>query len=258
MAGVFFCISPNHCSDSTGPCSERHAGKLGPDSQRLSRSTSQAQIAGANIFSNKLALMRLCRGIFTEGKLGACLSDGIPWDVEEFDLSHDGKLVAFESNEDGISKLHLASLPNGAEKTLPALPAGVLDGIRFRTEGHELGFELTTSSSPDDVYSIDADTGKLDRWTASETGGVSLQTEQAPRLIHWDAADAVRISGFLYPANARFTGPRPVMISIHGGPEGQSRPTFGGSLNYYTEEMGLTVIEPKGNADVDRSRGTHA
>src|ERR1035437_4125710 len=65
MAGVFFCISPNHCSDSTGPCSERHAGKLGPDSQRLSRSTSQAQIAGANIFSNKLALMRLCRGIFT-------------------------------------------------------------------------------------------------------------------------------------------------------------------------------------------------
>jgi dipeptidyl aminopeptidase/acylaminoacyl peptidase len=186
---------------------------------------------------------RLCH-LSIEGKLGACLSDGIPWDVEEFDLSHDGKLVAFESNEDGISKLHLASLPNGAEKTLPALPAGVLDGIRFRTEGHELGFELTTSSSPDDVYSIDADTGKLDRWTASETGGVSLQTEQAPRLIHWDAADGVRISGFLYPANARFTGPRPVMISIHGGPEGQSRPTFGGSLNYYTEEMGITVIEP--------------
>src|ERR1035437_4814847 len=95
MAGVFFCISPNHCSDSTGPCSERHAGKLGPDSQRLSRSTSQAQIAGANIFSNKLALMRLCRGIFTEGKLGACLSDGIPWDVEEFDLSIMGKIELF-------------------------------------------------------------------------------------------------------------------------------------------------------------------
>ena len=186
---------------------------------------------------------RLCRLGF-DGKLGACLSTAIPWDVEEFDLSSDGKLVAFITNEDGIGKLHIASVAGGGEHSVPSLPAGVLSGLRFRSQSHDVGFSFTTPTQPGDVYSVNADTAKLERWTMSETGGVSLKTAQAPKLIHWKAADGLTISGFLYPANARFTGKRPVMISIHGGPEGQSRPTFGGTMNYYTEEMGITVIEP--------------
>jgi dipeptidyl aminopeptidase/acylaminoacyl peptidase len=186
---------------------------------------------------------RLCR-LSLDGKLGACLSTSIPWDVDEFDLSRDGKLVAFATNEDGIGKLHIVSLAGGKELRTPELPAGVLTGLRFRDEGHELGFTFTAPAQPGDVYSVNADTGKLDRWTASETGGVSLKTMQPVKLIHWKAADGLTISGFLYPANSRFSGPRPVMISIHGGPEGQSRPMFRGAASYFTEEMGITVIEP--------------
>jgi dipeptidyl aminopeptidase/acylaminoacyl peptidase len=186
---------------------------------------------------------RLCR-LSLEGKLGECLSTKIPWDVEGFDLSHDGKLAAFITNEDGIGVLHVVSLANGVELPLPKLPIGVLTGLRFRREGHELGFTMSTWNQPGDAYSLDADTGRLDRWTESETGGVSLKSEARPKLIHWKAADGLTISGFEYPANARFTGKRPVMIDIHGGPEGQSRPAFRGSLSYFTEEMGITVIDP--------------
>lgn len=186
---------------------------------------------------------RLCR-LSLEGKLGACLSDAIKWDVEEFSLSDDGKIAAFVSNEDGIGKLHIVSLVDGKQVPVADLPAGVVSGLEFRHESHELAFDMTTPTQPDDVYSIDAETDRLERWTESETGGVSLNTAQAPKLIHWKAADGLTISGFMYPANARFKGPRPVMISIHGGPEGQTRPTFSGTGNYYTEEMGITVIEP--------------
>lgn len=136
------------------------------------------------------------------------------------------------------------SCPSPAKNCAPELPAGVIGALRFRHEGHELGFSLTTPTEPGDVYSVDVDSGKLERWTASETGGVQLKTSQPPKLIHWKAADGLTISGFEYPANARFTGKRPVMISIHGGPEGQSRPIFLGSLAYFTQEMGVTVIEP--------------
>jgi dipeptidyl aminopeptidase/acylaminoacyl peptidase len=186
---------------------------------------------------------RLCHLSF-EGKLGACLNGNISWDVEEFDISDDNNLVAFLTNEDGIGKLHVVALATGKELKAPDLPAGVPNNLSFRREGHELGFDLSTPSQPADVYSYDADSGKLERWTESETGGVNLKTAAPPRLIHWKAADSLTISGFLYPANPRFTGKRPVMISIHGGPEGQSRPGFRGSFNYYTEEMGVTVIEP--------------
>jgi len=186
---------------------------------------------------------RLC-GLSFEGKLGACLTSAIPWDVEDFDLSSDGQLAAFTTNEDGIGKLHIVRLASRAELPVPELPAGVLGSVHFRRESHDLAFSMTSPSLPGDVYSVDADTGKLERWTASETGGVSLKTMQAPKLIHWKAADGLTISGFLYPANARFPGKRPVLIDIHGGPEGQSRPTFRGALNYFTEEMGITMIEP--------------
>lgn len=186
---------------------------------------------------------RLCR-LSLEGNLGSCLSGKIPWDVEEFDLSHDGKLAAFLTNEDGIGQLHVISLATGAELKEPELPYGVPENLKFRDQGHELAFDLTTPAQPADIFTVDADTGKMERWTQSEIGGVSLKTAQAPKLIYWKAADGVTISGFMYPANSRFTGKRPVMISIHGGPEGQSRPLFRGIFNYYTEEMGITVIEP--------------
>jgi len=187
--------------------------------------------------------LRLCR-LSLDGKLGRCLSNAIKWDVEGYSLSDDGQPVAFATDEDGVGKLHIVSLKDGKELATPALSSGVVDGLKFRHESHEFAFNMTTPTQPDDVYSVNADSGKLERWTASETGGVQLKTAQAPKLIHWKAADEVTISGFMYPANGRFQGPRPVMISIHGGPEGQSRPTFAGAANFYTEELGITVIEP--------------
>ena len=46
--------------------------------------------------------------------------------------------------------------------------------------------------------------------------------------------NALKISGFYYPASKKFTGKRPVLINIHGGPEGQSFASSLGSGNYYT------------------------
>ena len=43
---------------------------------------------------------------------------------------------------------------------------------------------------------------------------------------------------------ASFTGKRPVIVSIHGGPEAQARPGFQGRWNYYVNELGIALIEP--------------
>ena len=52
------------------------------------------------------------------------------------------------------------------------------------------------------------------------------------------------ISGFLYRPPERFTGKRPVMIDMHGGPEGQARPWFQGVNNYFLNELGISIIFP--------------
>jgi len=171
------------------------------------------------------------------------LTTSIHWDVESFDLARDGKLLAFVTNEEGLSVLHVRDTSNGKEMPLPRLPAGVISGVRWHQNGHELGFALSNSRGPGDCYSIDVTTEKLERWTTSETAVKSEGFPQA-ELIHWKSFDGKLISGFLYKPPARFTGKRPVLVVIHGGPEGQSQPTFLGRSNYLLSELGIALVYP--------------
>jgi len=172
------------------------------------------------------------------------LTPELKWDVDEFDLSKDGRWIAFAANEDGISALHVLDTTTNKEVPVPQLPVGVIGGIRWRDNSREIAFSLTTANQPDDVYSVDMATAKVERWTFSETGGLNTSGFSQPRLIHWKSWDDRSISAFLYKPPAKFSGKRPVIIAIHGGPEGQFRPDFAGRDNYYTNELGIAMIYP--------------
>jgi dipeptidyl aminopeptidase/acylaminoacyl peptidase len=171
------------------------------------------------------------------------LTPDIPWDVDELALSWDGRRIAFVTNENGLSALHLLDTATGAELLAPKLPVGVVGGLLWHRNNRDLAFALTTTRFPDDCYSLDIATGKVERWTASET---AVDTEAFPEaeLVRWKTFDGKTISGFLVRPPARFAGKRPVLIDIHGGPEGQSRPDFLGRYNYYLNELGIALILP--------------
>ena len=100
------------------------------------------------------------------------LTANIPWDVGGFTLADDGKHLAFVSNEDGISKLRVLSLPDHKEVRLPALPIGVIGGLSFSPDGKRLALTLNSATSPSDVHVIDLAAASLTRWTQSEVGGL--------------------------------------------------------------------------------------
>ena len=165
------------------------------------------------------------------------------WDVERFDLSNDGKLISYVKDEDGLSVIHVRKTADQKEILLRNLPVGVVTGLRWHRNGHELGFSLTNARGPGDCYSYDVTTGKLERWTTSET---AVKTDAFPQaeLVRWKSFDGKEISGFLYKPPTKFTGKRPVLVVIHGGPEGQTQPTFLGRSNYYLNELGIALIYP--------------
>ncbi|HEV3470572.1 MAG TPA: prolyl oligopeptidase family serine peptidase [Pyrinomonadaceae bacterium] len=174
----------------------------------------------------------------------AYLTDHIKWDVDSFDLSPDGRTIAFVTNENGVSRLRLLDARTRREKSPPGLPAGIITGLEWHENGRDLGFNLSSARSTSDVYSLDVASGKVERWTESELGGLDPKSLAEPELVSWKSFDGREITGFLYVPPARFAGPRPVIINIHGGPEGQARPGFIGRSNYFLNELGVAIIYP--------------
>jgi dipeptidyl aminopeptidase/acylaminoacyl peptidase len=172
------------------------------------------------------------------------LTADIPHDVTSFEPSPDGRTIAFVVNADGESRLHLLDTGTGRHRAVPGVPVGLIGSLKWHPAGGVLGFSLSGVRSAGDVYALDARTGGLTRWTESESGGVDLGGIRDPELIRWASFDGREITGFYYRPPARFSGKRPVVIDIHGGPESQARPSFQGRDNYLLAELGLALVYP--------------
>jgi dipeptidyl aminopeptidase/acylaminoacyl peptidase len=211
--------------------SYRHA-RFTPDGKSVYLITNQdsdfEQLASLDLATHRVTILR----------------PGLKWDVTTFDLAHDGRRMAYIVNENGSDTLHVMDLASHKEQALPKLPYGSIGDVRWHANGRDLGFTISSARTPSDVYSIDTASGKLDRWTYSETGGLDASQFSEPELIQWKSFDGLTISGFLYRPSKRFEGPRPVIVNIHGGPEGQFQPGYLGSTNYLLNQLGTAIIFP--------------
>lgn len=189
------------------------------------------------------------------------LSAGIPWDVGNLSLSDDGRHLLFVSNEDGIGKLHVLSLPGHKEVKLPALPVGVIGGAEFSPDGRRIAVSINTATSPSDVYVIELAAQRLVRWTRSEVGGLDAGRFVTPTLIRYPTFDRVdgqarTIPAFYYrPAKVPAGTKLPVVIQIHGGPEAQSQPSFNANAQFLANELGVAMLVPnvRGSAGYGRT-----
>jgi dipeptidyl aminopeptidase/acylaminoacyl peptidase len=166
-------------------------------------------------------------------------------DVDDIDLSTDGKRIAYVSNEKGTGVLHVYDTAARTDVKVPGVPVGIVSGVKWHPDGSLLAFTLSSARTSADAYTWDAATGKVERWTYSETGGLNASTFTEPELVTWKSFDGREISGFLYRPNpSKFPGKRPVVVDIHGGPEGQERPGFLGRDNYLVQELGVAMLFP--------------
>lgn len=165
------------------------------------------------------------------------------WDVEAFDLSDDGRFLAFVVNEEGYSRVSVQDFVTWRELPQPELPRGVLTGMEFAPDNMSLAISMSTATSAGDVWTWNIMDGDVVRWTQSEPGPLDPATLIEPELVRFDSFDGLSVSAFVYrPAGA--TGPTPVIVDIHGGPESQSRPGWNARAQYFANTLGATVILP--------------
>ncbi len=166
------------------------------------------------------------------------------WDVEQLTLSPDGRTLAMVVNEAGVGSLRLYDADTRQELPRPDVPIGTVSGVQWHHDSLALAFTLDSARSPGDVYVLERGGNKVVRWTEAKVVGLDPERFAVQTPIEWKSFDDRTITGFIARPPARFSGKRPVMIQIHGGPEAQARPGFIGRWNYYVNELGIAIIEP--------------
>ena len=159
------------------------------------------------------------------------------------ELSSDGALMAVVLDKGSSTELQVIDLTTLKPRPLPAINKGIISQLRWRPGSREIGFTLGSVKSQGDVYSIDTSLGTLTKWTTSETT-FNADALPLPEVIEWKSFDGLTISGILYRPATKFTGPRPVMLNIHGGPDVRDRARWQGRSNYLLNELGVAIIYP--------------
>ena len=175
------------------------------------------------------------------------LTKDILWDIDGFAISSDHKRAAFTVNEGGMSSLYLMDTSSMKYRKVKSIPIGLIGGTQFSEDGSKLGLTINSYQTPSDSYVLDLKKnsllyGDLNRWTVSEIGGLDVSEFVEPKLISYKSFDGRMIPAFIYAKECR--EPQPVIISIHGGPESQSRPSFSQRIQLWSKRLGAAVITP--------------
>jgi len=183
------------------------------------------------------------------------ITKDIPWSLSTAVLSHDRRRMAFATNEDGMSRVYLMDTKSRKYRQIDVIPTGLAFGLQFSPDDRRIAMTLNTPQTPSDAFVLELGDDPLEyrelvRWTKSEVGGLDTSSFAVPELVRYPSfdkeggADSAQreIPAWVYKPTGK--GPHPVIIRIHGGPEGQSRPSFSSTYQMWIAKLGAAVILP--------------
>jgi dipeptidyl aminopeptidase/acylaminoacyl peptidase len=173
------------------------------------------------------------------------VEEGGDWNVGGVVVHEDSGRVAYGRNVDGYTELTVGEFadPTTVEPlATPDLPDGVAGGVEFGPDGERYALSAAARTENGNVHVVDAESGERTRWTHASTAGIPAESFVEPELVHFESFDGREIPGF-YSEPPDADGEVPVVVDIHGGPEGQRRPSFRATTQYFLGN-GYAVFEP--------------
>lgn len=167
-------------------------------------------------------------------------------DVEEVALSHDGRVLAWNVNEEGWGRIRLRDLETGELLPEPQLPEGCgafwgITALSLSPDGARAAVIWSSPRRAHEIYVIETATGRARKVTDNMVGGLRERDLVAPELVHVPGEDGRSIPAWLYRPRRR--GRVPAVLCIHGGPEAQDRPLYN-AFYQYLASRGLAVLSP--------------
>jgi dipeptidyl aminopeptidase/acylaminoacyl peptidase len=180
-----------------------------------------------------------------------------PWVTEPFDLagptwgsgqisyawSADGRTLAYLRNEGARSRLRLLDVATGDVRPLGDEHSSY-SGLRWAPKGDSLLALYQAATAAPEVVVVDTKRGGQRTLATAALGGLTGAGFVQPETVTWRAADGLEIHGLLYRPTGLVEGERPpLLVSVHGGPTGQSGASWSATLQYFVQR-GWAVLAP--------------
>jgi dipeptidyl aminopeptidase/acylaminoacyl peptidase len=169
-------------------------------------------------------------------------------DVDEAHLDASGTRLAYARNRDGEAEVVIRTLATGVEVRVEGLPPGALytywqSALAWDRDGQQLAISWTASRASPNVFVWSAASSQTKQVTFAGDLDAQLAELTEPEHVQYPSFDGRDIPALFYPTPGGGSSNAPCVVFVHGGPEGQYRPTFQPIVQYLVS-AGFAVLAP--------------
>jgi dipeptidyl aminopeptidase/acylaminoacyl peptidase len=165
------------------------------------------------------------------------------WDVMGMDLGDTEKYHTIFVNADGKNKVLLFDHATNKQIEFPEIKDGDVSNVIISDSEKNLLLTIASSTSPQNLYVYNIEKKELKQLTNTLNKGIDRNDLVTAEVIRFKSFDGVEIPAIYYkPLNASKDNKVPAILSIHGGPGGQSRVGFNTSIQHLVNN-GYAVLQ---------------
>lgn len=172
------------------------------------------------------------------------------WDVQFAYLSYNGTYMVVGINNDARTEISIYDQDTGRKIRLPRLPDGEITSVRISKSEKLMTFYHNGSRSPNNLYVYSFDTRRYTKLTDTMNPEIDKADLVEAKVVRYESFDGLEIPTIHYkPQHIKPGEKAPALVSVHGGPGGQSRTGYNPLIQYLVNHgYVVTAVNNRGSS----------
>ncbi len=154
------------------------------------------------------------------------LSESVDSWIDEFTFSPDSRWIYFSAEDRGKEPIYSVATSGGLVKKIAA--EGFNGDINVTADGKTLVFARSSMTRPSEIYRANADGSGAKALTTTNEAALAPFNLKSAEEVTWTGAAGAKVAGWIVkPANFNPRRKYPLVVLIHGGPQGAWNDNWG-------------------------------